>query len=58
MCRVRLTIGVDDETRYTIFKGFDHVMIDVAEVDYAVRVSVWFIVSFNMFNFFFLVICK
>jgi hypothetical protein len=39
LCRVRLTIGVEDQTGYTLFHAFDHVMIDIANVDAHVKVS-------------------
>ncbi|KAK2409740.1 replication protein A 70 kDa DNA-binding subunit C [Trifolium repens] len=35
--KVRLTIGVEDQTGYTLFHAFDHVMIDIANVDAHVK---------------------
>jgi hypothetical protein len=39
LCRVRLTIGVEDQTGYTLFHAFDHVMVDIAVVNARVKVS-------------------
>jgi hypothetical protein len=37
--RVRLTIEVEDITRYIVFNAFDHVMVDVAVVDPRAKVD-------------------
>ncbi|KAK2388834.1 replication protein A 70 kDa DNA-binding subunit C [Trifolium repens] len=35
--KVRLTIGVEDQTGYTLFHAFDHVMIDIAAVNTPIK---------------------
>ncbi|WJX16206.1 hypothetical protein P8452_06271 [Trifolium repens] len=35
--KVRLTIGVEDQTGYTLFHAFDHVMVDIAVVNSHVK---------------------
>jgi hypothetical protein len=52
--RVRLTIGVEDQTGYTLFHAFDHVMIDIATVNTPIKVCTCFGKQrLDAFSFFF-----
>jgi hypothetical protein len=56
--RVRLTIGVKDQTGYTLFHAFDHVMIDIAAVNTPIKVCTCFGKQrLDAFSFFFRMDC-